>query len=265
MMKNHVKGVLQGLFGYERYLRVFAWFKVRTLRWDDREQDFFHFLNRVPDGGVVLDIGANLGFLSVNLARRVGTRGRVLAFEPLPENNRVLRWLLQHFRVGNVEVYPWALGDRNGSASMILPVQGNARQQGLGHVEGAGDGGDGGIRFEVPLRRLDDLPQVNSPWTRVAAIKLDVENFEQFVLRGAQRILERDRPLIYLELWDNANRDVCFGIAARLGYSVMVCVDDRLVPFEPGKHRHGNFFFVPPGHPSRLHRMTGLQAKPRSP
>jgi hypothetical protein len=130
---------------------------------------------------------------------------------------------------------------------MVLPVQGRARQQGLGHVVVPGGSEDPGIAFEVPLRRLDDLPQVNNPWTRIAAIKMDVENFERFVLRGATEILLRDRPLIYLELWDNENRAECFAIADRLEYRVMVFDEGRLVPFAEEAHRrHGNFFFVPP-------------------
>lgn len=245
-MKNHLKAFLQSILGYERYLRWFAWFKVVTLRWDPRERDFFHFRAQVPEDGVVLDIGANLGFLAVQLSRRTRL-GRVVAFEPLPDNHRVLGRLLQRFAVRNVEVYPWALGDRNGTVSMVLPVQGRARQQGLGHVVDASQPVDPGIAFEVPLRRLDDLPQVNNPWTRVAAIKIDVENFERFVLRGAMEILRRDRPLVYLELWDNENRRECFAIAGSLGYEVKVFDGRELVAFNPELHsRHGNFFFVPP-------------------
>jgi FkbM family methyltransferase len=249
-MKNRIKAFLQAWLGYERYLRLFAWFKVRTLRWDRREKDFFHFLSRVPEDGVVLDVGANLGFLCVHLARRV-SRGAVIAFEPLPDNHHVLRRMVRRFALRNVEIYPWAVGDRNGTVSMVLPVQGKARQQGLGHVVEAGRDHEAGIAFEVPVHRLDDVPEVNNPWTRVAAIKIDVENFERFVLRGAMEVLQRDRPLVYLELWDNENRRECFAIAESLGYRVMVFDGHRLVPFEPVNHRaYGNFFFVPSGQPA---------------
>jgi FkbM family methyltransferase len=244
-MKNRIKALLQALLGYERYLTLFAWFKVRTLRWDRREHDFFHFLSRVPPDGVVLDVGANLGFLCVHLAQRV-SRGHVIAFEPLPDNHRVLRRMIRRFRLRNVEVYPWAVGDRNESVSMVLPVHGRARQQGLGHVAEATAADGAGLRFVVPMHRLDDLPEINNPWTRIAAIKIDVENFERYVLRGAREILERDRPLLYLELWDNDNRRECLALARELNYSVMVADRHGLVRFDPVQHRrHGNFFFVP--------------------
>ena len=41
---------------------------------------------------------------------------------------------------------------------------------------------------------------------RVTGIKLDVENFEAHVLRGATELLKRDHPIIYCELWDTPNR-----------------------------------------------------------
>lgn len=242
-MKNGIKAILQAVLGYERYLRLFAWFKVKTLRHDRRERGFFHFLSLLPEDGVVLDVGANLGFLCVYLARRVRS-GRVLAFEPLPDNHRVLRWLLRRTRTLNVDVHTCALGDRDGTVSMVLPIQGHARQQGLGHVVSAGDADEPGIPFNVPLRRLDALPELEG--ARVAAIKMDVENFERFVLRGATGILERDRPVVYLELWDNENRSECFAIATSLGYAIMVFDGRRLVAFDPASHRHhGNFFLMP--------------------
>jgi FkbM family methyltransferase len=243
--KTRIKGWLQTLLGYERFLRAFAWFKARTLRWDPREAGFFRFLDQLPRDGVVVDVGANLGFLCVHLARRVA-RGRVLAFEPLPDNHRTLRWMLRRFGLTNVTVFPWALGERPGSVGMILPVRGRAREQGLGHIVDPADGCEPGVAFDVPLRRLDDLAEVNEPGIRIAGIKIDVEDFERFVLRGARGLLARDRPIVYLELWDGPNRRESFALAEELGYDV--CVDDGhgLVAFDAARHgNQGNFFLMP--------------------
>jgi FkbM family methyltransferase len=260
-MKNRIKAFLQAVLGYDRYLRFFAWFKVRTLRWDRQERDFFYFLARLPEDGVALDVGANLGFLCVHLARQVA-QGSVIAFEPRPDSHRVLRRMIRRFGLHNVEIYPWAVGDRNGSVPMVLPMQGSARPQGPGHVAVAGQKKETGAVFEVPIRRLDDVPEVNNPWTRIAAIKIDVENFELHVLRGAMEIIERDRPLIYLELRNNENRHECFAVAERLNYQVKVFDGIRLVPFEPVGHRdYGNFFFVPASGPRRARGLVSAPGK----
>ncbi len=252
-LKTRIKGSLQVWLGYERFLYLFARFKARTLQWDRREAGFRYFLRQLPEDGVVLDIGANLGFLCLHLARRVA-RGRVLAFEPLPDNLRTLHRIVRGVGVENVDVYPWAVGDHNGSVSMVLPLQGRAREQGLGHVVDTAEMPETGLEFEVPIRRLDDLPEVNNPGTRIAGLKIDVEDFERFVLEGARAILERDRPLVYLELWNDENQQVCLAIARELGYRVMVFEGRGLIPFEPVKHRHhGNFFFVPQATDIRLY------------
>jgi len=244
-LKTRIKGWLQSVLGYERFLRAFAWFKVRTLRWDRREADFLHFLSRLPRDGTVIDVGANLGFLCVPLARRVAG-GAVLAFEPLPDNRRTLAWMIRRFALSHVTVYPCAVGEGRGTVSMVLPMRGASREQGLGHVVDPTETPERGVCFDVPMRSLDEVVEAHHPGIRIAGIKIDVENFERFVLRGARRLLERDRPLVYLELWDGPNRRESFELARELGYDI--CVFDRrtLVWFDPLHHRdHGNFFFVP--------------------
>ncbi len=58
--------------GFRTYLYVFAIFKIKTLRSDPKEKDFFHFLSLLKDGkGAVLDIGANIGIMTVHLARKL--------------------------------------------------------------------------------------------------------------------------------------------------------------------------------------------------
>ncbi|MEN9442625.1 MAG: hypothetical protein RLZ33_2702, partial [Bacteroidota bacterium] len=55
--------------GFRTYLYVFAIFKIKTLRSDSKEKDFFHFLSLLEDGkGAVLDVGANIGIMTVHLA-----------------------------------------------------------------------------------------------------------------------------------------------------------------------------------------------------
>src|SRR5918912_4362355 len=67
-----------------------------------------------------VDVGANVGVYTVVLARAVGPEGRVLAFEPGPENVRRLEENLARNRLENVDVHAIALADRAGELVLRL-------------------------------------------------------------------------------------------------------------------------------------------------
>ena len=243
-MERLVQSVLQRVLGFDRYLRWFSRVKIRTLRWDRNERDVLHFIEQLPEDGVVLDIGANIGIMTVLLARH-DRRGHVHAFEPIPDNFRTLRANVDHFGLANVSEHQLALGDEQGELEMVMPEERRVRMQGLSHVVGApGSGESQGQRYHVPQVRLDDLDGLAD--TPVTGIKIDVENFEQYVLSGGRQLLERWHPPIYAELGSNETRERCLELVGSLGYWAGVLEDGRVVPFEPGRHGHHNFFLVPP-------------------
>lgn len=245
MMKHLVKSSLQRMLGYRRYLRLFAYFKIKTLHRDSREQDFLFFLSLLPETGTVLDVGANLGFLTYYLARRARA-GRVLAIEPMPDNLDALNFVVRRFGLGNVQVESCALGDHEGEVQMVLPLFGSSREQGLAHVVHAQlTDNNVGIRCSVPLRTLDGFAELFAPGVTVTGMKIDVENFEQFVLSGARRLLATHRPIVYIELMNNENRKRCFEIAASAGYRIKIHEGGTLVPFDPQRHAERiNMFMV---------------------
>jgi FkbM family methyltransferase len=247
-MKRRVQALLQRALGFERYLFVFACFKIFALRWEGarKEGDFRHFLRMLPREGAVLDIGANVGIMTCWLARQL-RQGQVYAVEPVPENLQALRRVVRFFGLSNVRVFPYALGAEAGSAEILMPVLNGARMQGLSHVRHESiEGFGGGSSYAVRLIRLDDL-ELPLP---LAGIKLDVENFEYFVLQGGKRRINQDKPLIYCELWDNENRSRCLELVRGWGYQVAVLEGGSLRPFEPARHRQQNFFFLPPEKPA---------------
>lgn len=245
-MKNTVKFLLQRLLGFRNYLFIFSWYKVKTLKGDRKENDFFRFLSLLPEGASVLDIGANIGIMTVHLSRRAG-KGKVYAFEPMPDNLRALRRIIAHFGLANVQVFDCALGDRDGEAEMVMPVEGKARQQGLTHmVHETITERNEGLRFKTALRRLDGIPELRDPAANIRGIKMDVENFESFVLEGGRELLQQWSPVVYTELWDNANRYKCFALMKELGYVIKVATAEGMEDYDPAKHKNQNFIFIKP-------------------
>jgi FkbM family methyltransferase len=238
-MKNTIKYILQKLFGYEKYLFVFSKYKIKTLKKDKKEGDFFLFLEEVKGSGDILDVGANIGIMTYHLSKKFPNQ-TIYAIEPMPNNLNVLKKTINYYQLNNVKVLPYALGEKTGHVKMVLPLNGKVKMQGLAHVvhDSINEWNDG-EKITVGCKTLDDLFENTS----ISGIKMDIENFEYFALKGGVNILQKNKPVIYLELWDNDNRNQCFELLETLGYSAFVNDQNNLTPYNPLKHKKQNFIF----------------------
>jgi FkbM family methyltransferase len=125
---------------------------------------------------VAVDVGAHCGLWSVHLAKRFGY---VHAFEPVALHRECFKLNVIE---PNVELYPWALGMKDGS----IAIHTAPTSSGDSWVDGSGD---------IPLRRLDDCVHLEN----VDFIKLDCEGYELFALRGGEELLKRCRPCVIVE------------------------------------------------------------------
>jgi FkbM family methyltransferase len=244
-LKTALKYILQKIFGFRRYLYLFSLFTIWGLKWNRREKDFLHFLKILPENGAVLDIGANIGVMSYYLAKK-SPGCKVMAFEPIPYNYENLLKIKQRFKLQNLATFPYALGDADGKVNMVMPVENSVRFHGLAHVqhESIQDLNKGEV-FQCPVHKLDSIKELNYPGIKITGIKIDVENFEYYVLKGGKSLLEKHRPVIYSELWENENRTLTMKLLTSLKYSTKVIDNGILVPWNPAIHFTQNFFFLP--------------------
>lgn len=244
MIKKIVQAVLQRLLGFEKYLFVFARTVKITLPWNPNEKDVLHFIKMMPKDAQVIDVGANLGVMTVWAAQSC-PEGKVYAFEPIPENYRVLNRMVQSYKLTNVATYNIALGAEEGPIEMKMPVMNGVKMQGLSHVQHPSvDSYDTEfLTYRLFQMKLDNIPDFAE--RRISGIKLDVENYEQFVLKGAVALLKRSLPIVYTELWDNENRKAVFELLGELGYVAHVLDKGVVRPFEKSTDSQHNFFFIP--------------------
>ena len=141
---------------------------------------------RVGSGDVALDVGANLGWYSVLLDRLSEPGARIFAFEPDPRSYQLLLGNLAANGATRVTPLNTALGERAGTAELHRYRDSNNGR----HTLLAGDASGGTVRVPVSTlqevwsaRDLGDAP--------IRFLKIDVEGFEYFVLRGAGALLER--------------------------------------------------------------------------
>lgn len=240
-MKNLTKYLLQKMLGYQRYLFVFSKYKIRNLKTDKKEGDFFAFMDAVKTDGDLLDVGANIGIMSYHMSMNFSDR-TILAIEPMPSNLDVLMKIKAHYKLENVEVVPTAVGDKDEQeVEMVLPLNGKVKMQGLAHVvHDSITEWNEGEKFKISSDTLDSI----AGGRKISGIKMDIENYEYFGLLGAKRILTDDKPVVYLELWDNENRTQCFDLLESHGYKPFVNVNDKLIDYNPSIHKKQNFVFI---------------------
>jgi FkbM family methyltransferase len=140
----------------------------------------------VRPGDTVIDVGANVGYMSLAMMARLARDGRVFAFEPQPGvvDELAHNVAAARARLPGVEavVRAEALSDTAGPAGLLLPA-GSHDNRGLAHIGAVEDG------IPVVMRRLDEFASELGP--DIALMKIDVEGHEPAVLRGAGALLER--------------------------------------------------------------------------
>lgn len=145
------------------------------------------------EGAVLLEVGANAGYMTVPLARMVGEAGRVVAFEPQPAIHRLLCANIALNGLSRVSCMHAAVGAEEGSID--VPEIDPSQAGNYGAVSLAG-GAQGRRSVQVPLVSLD---RACGGLDRLDAIKIDVEGMELEVLKGARDLIGRFRPVIVPE------------------------------------------------------------------
>lgn len=179
-------------------------------------------------GGVVYDVGANLGFFSMLAARLVGPDGRVYAFEPAPENAEAIGRNAELNLLGNITVIPKAVSARAGTARLqIVDDQSWSRLEEYGEHPGT----ERVLEVEtVTIDALVDAGELPPP----ALVKIDVEGAELGVLEGMGSTIERHRPVIVCELHDTNH-----GFAAAMAaHSYRVVNLEGPEPVDQGSDSH---------------------------
>lgn len=149
----------------------------------------------VRPGMTVLDVGANIGYYSVQLSRMVGPSGRVICFEPQPAVLEELKFNLGLNGCQNATIMPLALSDANGTMEFFMPIAG---QEAMGGFRDNGRFAVGS-RKQVQVARLDDiLPTLGA--NTIDLMKIDAEGAEMAIFNGSGQTLgSSKRPIIIFE------------------------------------------------------------------
>ena len=147
----------------------------------------------VRPGMTAIDVGANIGFYTMRLSRLVGETGRVIAYEPEGRNFSLLKRITR--KRSNIVLRQAACGERAGALKLYVSADMNIDHQTY-------DADLGREIQEVPCVAVDeDLDE----WERVGFIKIDIQGYDYFALKGMKRIIQRSPELlVFGEFWPYA-------------------------------------------------------------
>ncbi len=179
----------------------------------------------IRPGDTLIDVGANIGMHTLAFATWVGAQGRVHTFEPQRAIFDLLTQTIAENALTNVCLHLEAVGAETGS--ILVPTVDYTQSNNFGALSLVTDSPqhsqikcDVDHGEKVPLVRLDDLNL-----TACRLIKIDVEKMEPFVLQGAQDLITRLRPFVYLEF--HSNQEAILAFFEAHGYNVALHNSDN--------------------------------------
>jgi FkbM family methyltransferase len=202
VLSNHVYTIRRGIAKGLKRKGGFG-FIPGKLASSSEEEKFLASLNLT--GNTVYDIGGYQGVFTMFFARAVGDRGRVVAYEPNPENFCRLVNNVQLNDFENVEFRQLGLGEKRGRLELVFspfdPGRSSFRE---GYFESRNFRTEGISKVSVEVDSLDnqlDMYDLPTP----DFVKIDVEEYEKEVLAGMKEALIRYKPRLFIELHGNSN------------------------------------------------------------
>ena len=148
-------------------------------------------------GDTFLDVGANIGWMSLIASKAVGANGKVIAIEANPNTLPILQHNLALNEAKNVEVLGIAVSDQQGEA--LLYENWNVNRGGASLLSQDGENG-----ISVKVETLDRL---FSPETPLHVVKIDVEGLEPQVIVGGKEWFTQQQPVFVFEISTERNSE----------------------------------------------------------
>lgn len=217
-----IRKLLLGILSFEKYLQFISYIFLKTylFKFFLKEHYQVRFLSKLlKQDDYCIDIGANLGYFSIPLSRIVGNRGKVWSVEPVAIFRKVLEQNIKRFSLGNITVFPFALGAEDGKEILM----------GTPNVDGVIRHG----RTEVLENNQTEMAEVHTAIMRkpkslfgdlekINFIKCDVEGYEIHIIPELLGIIEKFRPILEIEIDPLENKKEIIKKMLPLSYEVFI-------------------------------------------
>ncbi len=131
-------------------------------------------------GEVFVDVGANIGYYTMLASEIAGPQGNVIAYEPDQNNFALLQENVKTNGLGNAQLHPLALSDRDESGQLFLSTD----NFGDHRIYSAG-----GERSSHPIKLVHGDQHLESQTSRIDFLKIDTQGAEYFVVNGLKQLI----------------------------------------------------------------------------
>ena len=229
-----LKRILIKILGVDRYLKVVSRIYFQLYRFHllwlfgDTFQEIRYLQNTVKNGWHCIDIGANLGYVTIPLSQLCGSKGKVIAVEPVKNFVELLTTYIKKYGENNVEILNYALG-KNDNEKIIMgtPVIHGIQRHGFTKVMDSSSEFPYGNTYEVqmrnPMNLFKDVQQLDF-------LKCDVEGYEVFIIPEIKNLLVKFKPLILIEFGTDESIKTLSKLFDEIGYNAHYVEGKQLKP-----------------------------------
>ena len=150
----------------------------------------------ISSGDIVIDIGANIGYFTLIMAKGIRENGKVFSFEPEPKNFELLKKNVEINNYSNVILEKKAIGNKTGTAKLYLADRkNNVFSSGMHRIFRSDLVSQIADPILINIIKLDDYLQDLKFIKKIRLIKIDVEGAEFDVLKGMNKILDENKEI----------------------------------------------------------------------
>lgn len=171
----------------------------------------------IKNGWYCIDIGANLGYVTVPLSNLCGREGKVIAVEPVQTFVDLLTINVKKYAKDNVEILNYALGKNDKEKiTMGTPVIKGIQRHGFTKiVESSGEfpyGSTYEVQMRNPMNLFKDIKQLDF-------LKCDVEGYEIIIIPEMKDLINKFRPMILIEFGTTESRETLAKFFYEISYT----------------------------------------------
>ena len=203
-MKKKIKSYLFRLLGEESYLKLlnlgfFFLYNTGLLKQNEGYKYHYFVKQLIKKDDTVVDIGANVGYFTKLYSKWVGDNGKVIAIEPVPLYNKIIKWSCKGRK--NIELYPYALGKEDKKVYLVTPDHFGYLRTGLPHIYDEKNNkalSEYEFSFEADMKKANELFE---SFEKIDYLKCDIEGYEEVVIPEIIPVLKKFKPVIQIETW----------------------------------------------------------------